>query len=73
MKQDENELFSNFVSRLKEAAIDCEFSVKCSKQGCGTTISYAEDMVRDQAVYGFELLRHTGQNPCSRLNVTLTW
>ena len=37
---------------LKEAAIDCEFSVKCSKQGCGTTISYAEDMVRDQAVYG---------------------
>ena len=39
MKQDENELFSNFVSRLKEAAIDCEFSVKCSKQGCGTTIS----------------------------------
>ena len=52
MKQDENELFSNFASRLKEAAIDCEFSVKCSKQGCGTTISYAEDMVRDQAVYG---------------------
>ena len=52
MKQDENELFSNFVSRLKEAAIDCEFSVKCSKQGCGTAISYAEDMVRDQAVYG---------------------
>ena len=47
MKQDENELFCNFVSRLKEAAIDsyCEFSVKCSKQGCGTTISYAEDVV----------------------------
>ena len=51
IKQDENELFRNFVSRLKEAAIDCEFSVKCSKQGCGS-ISYAEDMVRDQAVYG---------------------
>ena len=52
MKQDENELFCNFVSRLKEAAIDCEFSVKCDKQGCDTTISYDEDMVRDQAVYG---------------------
>ena len=52
MKQDENELFCNFVSRLKEAAIDCEFSVKFRKQGCGT-ISYAGDMVRDQVVYGF--------------------
>jgi len=52
MKQGENELFRNFISRLKEAAIDCKFSIKCSREGCDTTTSYAEEMIRDQAVYG---------------------
>ena len=52
LKQGENEYFRNFVSRLKEAAIDCKFDVQCSKQGCNAITSYAEDMIRDQAVYG---------------------
>lgn len=52
MRQGENELFRNYVSRLKEAAIDCKFSIQCSKEGCDTTITYADEMIRDQAVYG---------------------
>ena len=52
MKQGEDEAFRNFVSRLKEAAIDCKFSLQCSKQGCKTNTSYAEEMIRDQVIYG---------------------
>ena len=37
MKQDENELVWNFASRLKEASLDCKFSIKFSKSGCNTT------------------------------------
>ena len=49
-KQGEGELFRNFVSRLKEAAIDCNFHVKCNARDCNTTISCAEEMIRDQAI-----------------------
>jgi hypothetical protein len=52
MTQGEHELIRNFISRLKEAAIDCKYNVICSKEGCRSTTSYAEDMIRDQAVYG---------------------
>ena len=52
LHQGENELFKNFLARLKEAAIDCEFDIKCSKASCNAKSSYAEQMIRDQAIYG---------------------
>lgn len=52
MKQGEEETFRNYISRLKEAAIDCKFTIPCTKQGCKAINSYAEEMIRDQAVYG---------------------
>ena len=38
LKQGKTELFSNFVSRLKEAAIDCKFTISCNKRAATTTL-----------------------------------
>ena len=40
------------VVRLRKAAIDCDFKVKCSAEMCGEETSFTEEMIRDQAVYG---------------------
>ena len=34
------------MSSLKEAAIDCNFLLKCTNNGCNTVVSYDEDMVK---------------------------
>ena len=52
MKQGESEQIRNYVARLREAAIDCDFRVKCSAEMCGEETSFTEEMIRDQAVYG---------------------
>ena len=52
MKQGENEAFRNYVARLKEAAIDCNFSLECPADACDSQVCYTEEMIRDQAVYG---------------------
>ena len=52
MKQGENEAFRNYVARLKETAIDCNFSLKCTADLCDSQVCYTEEMIRDQAVYG---------------------
>ena len=44
------------MARLREAAIDCDFKVKCSAEMCGEETSFTEEMIRDQAVYGSKLL-----------------
>ena len=50
--QGESEKGRNYVARLREAAIDCKFSIKCTEDLCGATISYKEEIIRDQCVYG---------------------
>ena len=52
MKQGEDEAFRNYVARLKETAIDCNFSLKCTADLCDSQVCYTEEMIRDQAVYG---------------------
>ena len=49
IKQGESEQIRNYVARLREAAIDCDFNVTCN---CGEETSFTEEMIRDQAVYG---------------------
>ena len=53
--QGETERFRNYVARLKEFAIDCLYHVKCIDTvhgGDDKEVSYREEMVRDQAIYG---------------------
>ena len=52
MKQGEDEAFRNYVARLKETAIDCNFSLKCTADLCDSQVCYTEEMIQDQAVYG---------------------
>ena len=40
------------MARLKETAIDCNFSLKCTADLCDSQVCYTEEMIRDQAVYG---------------------
>jgi hypothetical protein len=35
IKQGESEQIRDYVARLREAAIDCDFKVKCSAEICG--------------------------------------
>ena len=51
-KQGESEPVRHFISRLKEALIDCTFTIPCNNQDCRRQVSYTEEMIRDQAVYG---------------------
>lgn len=52
--QGETERFRNYVARLKEVAIDCLYNVKCTDMAHAEDreVSYREEMVRDQAIYG---------------------
>ena len=37
---------------MREAAIYCKFEVKCSAELCGQMVSYKEEIIRDQCVFG---------------------
>ena len=37
---------------MREAAIDCKFEVKYSAESCGQMVSYKEEIIRDQCVFG---------------------
>ena len=52
MLQGETERYRNYVSRLKEASIDCLYTVLCGDHNEEKVVSYREEMVRDQAIYG---------------------
>ena len=51
-RQGESEKVRGFVARVREAAIDCKFEVKCSDDLCGKMVSYKEEIIRDQCVFG---------------------
>ena len=46
-RQGESEKIRSFVARLREAAIDCKFEVKCSAAACKQIVSYKEEIIRD--------------------------
>ena len=52
--QGETERFRNYVARLKEVSIDCLYNIKCTDMTHAEDkeVSYREEMVRDQAIYG---------------------
>ena len=57
LRQQDGETITQFVSRLKEAAAQCGFSVRCTKTLCGsaddpTLVSYAEDSISQQLLVG---------------------
>ena len=54
MSQDTDEPVAKFVSRLKGQSNVCDFTVTCSKAGCNTAVSYADNMVSHQLVRGLE-------------------
>ena len=47
-RQGESEKVRGFVARVREAAIDCKFEVKCGDELCGKMVSYKEEIIRDQ-------------------------
>ena len=47
-RQGESEKVRSFVARVREAAIDCKFEVKCGDELCGKMVSYKEEIIRDQ-------------------------
>ena len=47
-RQGESENVRGFVARVREAAIDCKFEVKCGDELCGKMVSYKEEIIRDQ-------------------------
>jgi hypothetical protein len=55
LKQNEGELASRYVGRLKVKASLCDFSVDCS---CGRGVSYAADMISQQLVSGLSNPEH---------------
>ena len=40
------------MARVREATIDCKFEVQCSEDFCGKMVSYKEEIIRDQCVFG---------------------
>ena len=51
-REGESEKGRGFVARVKEAAVDCKFKVKCSVASCDQVVSYKEEIIRDQCVFG---------------------
>ena len=41
-----------FVARVREAAIDCKFENQCNEDSCGKIVSYNEEIIRDQCLFG---------------------
>ena len=44
-RQGESEKVRGFVARVREAAVDCKFEVKCSGVSCGQSVSYKEEII----------------------------
>ena len=42
-RQGESEKVRVFFARVREAAIDCKFEVKCSAESCDQMVSYKEE------------------------------
>ena len=42
MKQGEAEQMRNYIARLRESAIDCNFAVNCTAELCGSKISFVK-------------------------------
>lgn len=61
MLQGESEKIRNYVARLREAAIDCQFNVKCSEELCEGVNSYKEEIIRDQCVSGLRCRETQGK------------
>ena len=51
-RQGESEEVRGFVTRVREAAVDSKFEVKCSAASCEQVVSYKEEIIRDQCVFG---------------------
>ena len=69
MVQGPDEDVKHFSARIKGQANTCKYTVRCTRTGCGTEISYAESEIKDQLCKGLadleiqqELLSHSNQN-----------
>ena len=51
-RQGESEKVRGFIARVREAAVDCKFEVKCSAASCEQVVSYKEEIIQDQCVFG---------------------
>ena len=51
-RQGETEKVRAFVARVREAAIDCKFEVQCNKDSYGKMVSYNEEIIRYQRLFG---------------------
>ena len=40
------------MARVREAAINCKFEANCNEESCGKMVSYKEEIIRDQCVFG---------------------
>ena len=52
MKQDPREPIRKFSGRVRSLASVSGYSVKCSKEGCNTNVSYTEPVIMDQVITG---------------------
>ena len=59
MKQQEGELVTHFLARLRGKAKFCDFRIRCPNvTNCGQQISYSDDMVAGQMVAGLANSEH---------------
>ena len=52
MTQSQTEPIAVTLARLRGAAANCGFKVKCSKEGCQQIVDYSEDMIAYQLIRG---------------------
>ena len=52
MIQGQDESIAVYLARLKGAAANCGFKVKCSKSECDQVTDYSEEMISHQIVRG---------------------
>ena len=52
MSQDKAESIQHFAARVKGQANLCDYTIKCSREGCGNLTSYADAEIKDQICNG---------------------
>ena len=52
MFQDKDESNQHFAARVKGQANLCDYIIKCTREGCGSLISYADAEIKDQICNG---------------------